>query len=676
MRNRICLAAAVLCALAGPPATAQVRTGSVMERKVSVTFNQAPLESVLRTLHKQYGVRISYSNTALNLRQPITLDAQNKPLRAVLDELLRDKNIGYELVGDQVVLHPAPPKPKSTTARPADPVSTASTTTTTVSRASTAAPAEAPAPAADKPASPAASAVEAAKTASGGTTQAAAQRAAAKPALDKAAQVKPTNTKTTAPAGKVPVKPAKPGAAAPNSSASSVPGKVVAQTKAASKPTKPAQAASAAKPDASPAAPGATGLPAADPSATASTATGTTNTAAGPANTTSTQPTAAEPASAKAAQDSAGRAAAVAPVEAPEPEPARPTFTKTAQVSFLGPLGSNGLRSGQTVNKVSLNVLGGYAAGVDGVEAGGLFNVDRDSVRGVQLAGLANVVGKNLQGFQAAGLLNVLGGGGTGWQAAGLLNVAARPIGGAQTAGLFNYVGPTKKTAAPDATDRSTWRPTIQAAGLFNVALAEVRGGQAAGLFNVAGTVHGVQLAGLLNVADTVDGVSIAPLNFVLHGYHRFEVTHSESWPVSASLKLGGSAAFYTFFSGAYDGFGSGPRRWALGYGAGSELLARHRLSVSLDAVAQHVNEEGSGWTDQLNLHNQLRLLVGFAPLKAGGRLRIVAGPVASVFVTQRTATDGSVGTTLSQGRSLWLNELNGPTRVLGWWGYSVGLRL
>jgi hypothetical protein len=220
-------------------------------------------------------------------------------------------------------------------------------------------------------------------------------------------------------------------------------------------------------------------------------------------------------------------------------------------------------------------------------------------------------------------------------------------------------------------------RANVQAAGLFNVALSEVRGVQAAGLFNAAGTVRGVQLAGLLNIADTVAGVSIAPLNFVRRGYHRFEVINTESWPVSASLKLGGSAGFYTFFTGAYDGFGSRDRRWALGYGAGTELLARRRISLSLDAVAMHVNEESRGWTDELNLHNQLRFLVGFAPMKAGGHFRIVAGPTVSVLVTQRYEADrAQVYSSLLQNRSLWLDEGNTKTRVLGWFGYSVGIRL
>jgi hypothetical protein len=367
-------------------------------------------------------------------------------------------------------------------------------------------------------------------------------------------------------------------------------------------------------------------------------------------------------------------------VEEPEQQ-ARPSFTKKAQISFLGPLGSNGLRSGQTVNKVSVNVLGGYAAGVDGFEAAGLFNVDRDTVAGVQVAGLANVVGRHLDGFQGAGLLNIVAGGGKGWQAAGLLNVATRPLTGVQTAGLFNYSGLAKERPANSVQNESSEveleprRGTVQAAGLFNVA-PEVRGVQAAGLFNAAGTVHGVQLAGLFNVADSVDGVSIAPFNFVRRGYHRVEAVNTESWQTGLEVKLGGSAQFYTFIAGAYDGFGSGNRRWALGYGVGTEMWARRRLSVNLDALALQVNEAQRGWTNDLNLHNQLRLLVGLAPFKAGGHFRLVAGPTVSVLVTQRyDAETGQIHSNLSDNRRLWLNEGNAATRVLGWFGYCVGVR-
>lgn len=665
MRNRICLAAAVLCALAGAPAAAQVRTGSVLDRRVTVTFNQAPLESVLRTLKRQYGIRISYSNTALNLRQPVTLTAQNQPLRTVLSEVLEGKNIGYELVGDQLVLHPAPPK--APTPKPA--TTSTATTTTTVSRSS-------PEPAPETPV-PGTATKEPA-----GRSAAPAEAVTPAPAAAPAAKPKPAT-----PTKKAPGKPAS-GTAAKSSATSRV-STSAAAGKDASKAGGPKSTGSKG-PAAAPAA--TENAPAANNTVAATTP--ATGAAADPsaANPAAMPPTTAAPAATApptAAADSAAAPAAEAPAEA-----ARPTFTKPAQVSLLGPLGSNGLRAGQTVNHVSINVLGGYAAGVDGFEAAGLINVDRDTVAGVQLAGLANVVGRHLDGFQAAGLANVLGGPGRGVQAAGLLNLATRPVAGGQVAGLFNYAGPRKHnvemeltastagavgstSAAVPVEDAPMGRDkAAQVAGLFNVALTEVRGAQVAGLLNVAHTVRGAQVAGLVNIADSVQGVSLAPFNFVRHGYHRLEATYSGTWPVTLSLKLGGSAAFYTFITAAYDGFGSKPRRWATGYGFGSDMWARRRVSLSLDAVAMQVNEEQRGVTEALNLHNQLRLLVGLTPFRPGSHFRLVGGPTVSVLVTQRYDTaEAGVYSNLIQGRKLWLDEGSARTRVLGWYGYSVGLR-
>jgi hypothetical protein len=108
-----------------------------------------------------------------------------------------------------------------------------------------------------------------------------------------------------------------------------------------------------------------------------------------------------------------------------------------------------------------------------------------------------------------------------------------------------------------------------------------------------------------------------------------------------------------------------------LGYGAGTEFWSPRRVNLSLDLVALHVNEESRGWTNDLNLHNQFRLLAGFAPSRAGGRLRIVAGPTVSVLVTQRyDAERGQVYSRVAQNRSLWLDEGDAETRV--WAGLVI----
>ncbi|OUJ76058.1 DUF4974 domain-containing protein [Hymenobacter crusticola] len=572
-QNRVCLVLAALLLSIQQPLVAQTKPSPVLERNVSVDFQKVPLESALRTLRQRYGVNLSYSNTALNLRQPVTLRLQNQPLRTVLDNLLRDTNVGYQLVGNQVVLHPAPTKPTTITASAA------------------------------------------------GTT---------------ASTAPPTRTTEPRLGTEEPTAASKPASQTPSAKSATVPGKEASKP-APRKPTSATTAPSASKSTASNNLPSRTSTPksgATEPSS--SDGNGVTASTA-PATAVLNQP---------AAPDSSAQLVSTPEEKTDSEEANRATITKPVQVSFFWPLGSNGFSSGRAVNKLSLNVLAGYQAGVDGFEAASLLNVDRYDVKGAQVAGVGNVVGKQLTGFQGAGVMNVLGGEANGWQAAGVLNLAKRAVHGGQ------------------------------AAGVFNATLGEVRGVQAAGVFNVARSVHGVQLAGVVNIADSVDGISIAPFNLVRHGYHRLEITNSETWPVSASLKLGGSSAFYTFVTGAYDDFGNGPRRWALGYGIGTEAWSRKRLSLALDAVAMHVNEEQRGWTDELNLHNQVRLLLGFAPFKAGGRLRIVAGPTASVLVTQRyDSGEQKIYSNLTKGHKLWLNEGSARTRVFGWFGYSAGIR-
>jgi len=73
------------------------------------------------------------------------------------------------------------------------------------------------------------------------------------------------------------------------------------------------------------------------------------------------------------------------------------------QVSLTPGLSTHGLFSSQVVNKFSLNVAGGYTAGVNGMEIGGLFNINKEDSRYFQFAGVFNLVGHNMTGFQLAG---------------------------------------------------------------------------------------------------------------------------------------------------------------------------------------------------------------------------------------------------------------------------------
>ncbi|MDF7815776.1 hypothetical protein [Hymenobacter sp. YC55] len=315
------------------------------------------------------------------------------------------------------------------------------------------------------------------------------------------------------------------------------------------------------------------------------------------------------------------------------------------QLTLVSPLGTNGLHGGRTINTVSLNLLAGYAAGVNGLELGGLLNVDRDSVQGLQAAGLANLVGGPAQGAQLAGLANI----------------TVRSVQGAQVAGLLNYQGSAENVAT-----------TNQVAGLANVTPGKVRGVQVAGLLNIARTVKGLQLAPV-NIADSVAGASIGILSLVRHGYHRAEVWTSEALPANAAYKMGASHQFYNIIAVGAQPF-SDTFRWGLGYGFGTEIAPTKRLTLSVDALAFQVNEK-KGWTKELNLLNQVRPMIGWR-LSPTSRTTLLVGPTLNVMVSNYRASERSTYGSRLGGRHLELfNETHGRTNTRAWLGLNAGLR-
>ena len=63
------------------------------------------------------------------------------------------------------------------------------------------------------------------------------------------------------------------------------------------------------------------------------------------------------------------------------------------QISLTPGLSSHGMYNSQVIDHFSLNLLGGYTAGIKGFEAAGLFNINRKDVSFFQMAGIFNVVG-------------------------------------------------------------------------------------------------------------------------------------------------------------------------------------------------------------------------------------------------------------------------------------------
>lgn len=216
------------------------------------------------------------------------------------------------------------------------------------------------------------------------------------------------------------------------------------------------------------------------------------------------------------------------------------------QFSITPGLSSQGMYNGQVIDNFSLNLLGGYTAGIEGVEIGGLFNINRQNVRGTQLAGIVNLVGGNVDAVQLAGVINKVEGNIRGVQLAGVINTA-RNAEAVMLAGVLNSTKNLCGIQVAGASNIAQDIRGIQVSGLFNIA----RDGniQITGLMNIARKSNGLQL-GLVNIAEESD-YTIGLLNFVKHG--EWSVTYGLDRAYFHALELRtGGRKLYSVYSLAY----------------------------------------------------------------------------------------------------------------------------
>ena len=125
--------------------------------------------------------------------------------------------------------------------------------------------------------------------------------------------------------------------------------------------------------------------------------------------------------------------------------------SRTFQLSFISPMGTNGIESPQIDNTVSLNILAGVNGGVRAFEMGALMNWNQGSVRGFQIAGITNVVRGSTTGAQIGGIYNFSEDNQTGVQIGGIAtrrNIGPFQGGAGQPTphkGVFVFNGPTSR---------------------------------------------------------------------------------------------------------------------------------------------------------------------------------------------------------------------------------------
>jgi hypothetical protein len=302
------------------------------------------------------------------------------------------------------------------------------------------------------------------------------------------------------------------------------------------------------------------------------------------------------------------------------------------QISLMPGLSSHGMYSSQVIDHVSLNLWGGYTAGVQGVELAGLFNINRTNVGFLQAAGVFNIVGGNTYGLQLAGAYNQVFNKASGLQAAGLVNKARIFTGGVQLAGVSNITDQASGVQIAGLFNKASTLNGVQFSGLMNFTgsakglqltglinnSTKKIGSQIAGVVNVASKVKGVQFAGLFNVADSSD-YPIALVNFVKNGKKTLAISTDEFLFTHVDFRSGGRV-FYGLIGGGYK-FTDQPLRYAVDAGFGAHI--KNGTHFTMDAEYVYRAAFG-GNKHELYQGNSLKLLPG---LKLNRTLQLFAGP-------------------------------------------------
>jgi len=305
------------------------------------------------------------------------------------------------------------------------------------------------------------------------------------------------------------------------------------------------------------------------------------------------------------------------------------------QLSLVPGLSTQGLLSPQITNKLSLNIIGGYTAGLEGVELGGVINIDKGKVQGLQAAGIANVVGGPVKGVQLAGSHNIVLDSVTGLQAAGIGNFNKGKLNGIQLAGIMNKVSNS------------------------------VEGMQVAGIINIAKKLKGVQI-GLVNISDTSEGYGIGLINIVKHGMHEISLFSNEVTPLNIAYRSGNDK-LYTIIIAGYNPIND-RRSYLFGFGLGHRFHLSKTLSLNPELSSEQLvagewsNYKHSNFINKFSLDLRVRL---------GKYVSLSGGPSLAIYsFDKKIAVNGHDFSPVADNYGSWRIS----DKVTGWIGWRASI--
>jgi len=357
------------------------------------------------------------------------------------------------------------------------------------------------------------------------------------------------------------------------------------------------------------------------------------------------------------------------------------------QLTFVSPLGTNGLETAKINNKLSLNLFAGYNGGLSGIELGGFSNILRRDMTGLQVAGFSNVVLGKSTGCQISGFSNVNQQLTKGCQLAGFSNVVNDSAMVAQVSGFSNFVlGKTQGSQLAGFSNISMHDAIVtqlagfsnvtvgntkgtQVAGFTNITTKDLEGVQVSGFFNYARKLKGVQL-GFINYCDSVEkGVPIGFVSVVKKGYRAFDISADETLYLQGSF-ITGVRQFYNIFSVGAKQTGHN-MLWGWGYGMGSSIKLNEKTDMNIELVSYHINTD-EWWTNNLNLLNKLKVNISY---KLTDKISVYGGLSYNIFVTNQTTAEGNY---IDNGIVPWktYSKVQHDALVEMYPGLTVGIRI
>ncbi|ASU36254.1 STN and carboxypeptidase regulatory-like domain-containing protein [Mucilaginibacter xinganensis] len=329
------------------------------------------------------------------------------------------------------------------------------------------------------------------------------------------------------------------------------------------------------------------------------------------------------------------------------------------QASLLPGLSTHGSLSGQVINTISLNLIGGYNAGVDGAEIG-MFNLDKSDVKSFQLAVLFNTVGGSVRGIQIGGAFNQVLTNVSAFQLAAGFNSVHGDVSGVQLAIGFNESNKLNGVQVAALNSASGNISGIQT-GVMNIANKKFSGIQLGALFNYAQNLRGMQF-GLINTSDSSSGVSLGLINLVKNGYHKVVVNTTETTDANLLYKTGTPWLYNIFLAGA--NLKSNNKQFAYGLGYGNEVSIFKFLAFNTELTARYLYQGNARYANIL-----YRLDAGLN-IKLSKSFSIIVSPSLNFYYTDQKKPVGGYSYVLTEPNH---HPTNNPYYTR-WTGWTIGV--